>query len=371
MISQEEVINNLDRHTPEQIYELVVSGFKGEGFFPVQGGWIEEPPEDAFIQIYRCNEISEEIRDSIIKGCIYLYERVFNFLSLSSKERIEKKELVQKLITLCRFVDIAKPNELEGQAKSILRFALEVQYLEPKILGAVIRAARRYSQSGADIPIWEDIIKRKNFSAYAFQALLKIDPYYESIEDHLIDLWRHQIQDGWPINVPFLARRMAQQQDSNDSIIRVLRAIQLEDNILWKKIRTNLLSNTWTEKWVESAESSEIEKQTVKSITDYIINKKEMSYLEYDDDYKIGLHKVLESEEIDPLYLYIHVVGKIDDEKRIMVHTITAQSPLTDELKERTFKTAFDENIDYLMKSIQKTFEEEPEQLIWGDTINA
>lgn len=245
-----EYIRSLNLTRVDEIQQLTKDRLSGKDSTPVGSDYFLEPSEDLLIQLLRKDDLPDEIKTGILKGCIDLYAQSWGWLA--SPDYREKIADYKDVFTrLCRVVDAASPAELERHSYSILNLVLEKDE-EPlsEVLGASVRACMGYEQTEQHIDTWEKVINFKDAAAYAFNMLLSINPLHLRIERYLRKLWRRQIEDDWPVDTSFLMRRAARMraEQMRDFICQVL--WRLEKETWWDKVDANLRERVWTRDWL-------------------------------------------------------------------------------------------------------------------------
>lgn len=114
-----------------------------------------------------------------------------------------------------------------------------------------------YGSTPDHVPLWEQLLKRREVAAYAFNALLAIDPHAPRITKALAMLWRKQLCDEWNVDTAFLARRAARLSGSQNVIQDSLRAV-LQDLLtlpdhgqLRQSLLTDLDRRSWSQHWIQ------------------------------------------------------------------------------------------------------------------------
>ncbi len=207
MITADEAYNWVCDLDADQIRALTASRILGEDTTPVGDGYLEEPSEDLVIQLLRKPDLPAEIRSAVVSGCRAVYARVLASLAAphASDTTWDPAEVA---IRLCRVVDVAAPEELVGHANAMLNLVLSVPNLESRIVTASVRASMAFGRTPDHIPLWERVLQRKEVAAYAFNALLEIDPEADRIEEALETLREKRVHEGWNIDTEFLTQRV-------------------------------------------------------------------------------------------------------------------------------------------------------------------
>jgi hypothetical protein len=190
----------------------------------------------------------DSTREAVIAGCEDVYGELLGWLASASYD--EKISQWQDVLTrISRVVDATAPQELMAHANSILELALPKGDKVPDVIGATVRACMGYKDRSM-LPVWERIIdKYADVAAYAFNALLNIDPNANRIEVYLATLWRQQVINNWPVDTPFLMRRAARVRDDPNLVYRMLAKLAKEE--YWHRVKKEMRGRSWSKKWLE------------------------------------------------------------------------------------------------------------------------
>lgn len=244
-----EYIRSLNLTRADEIKQLTKDRLSGKDSTPVGSDYFLEPSEDLLIQLLCKDDLPDEIRTGILEGCIDLYAQAWGWLaSPDYREKID--DYKDAFIRLCRVIDAASPEELERHAYSILNLVLEKGEDPPsEVLGAAVRECMGYVQTEQHVDTWEKVINFRDASAYAFNMFLSINPYHIRIERSLIELWRRQTEEDWPIDTAFLMRRADRLRDQADLVYWVL--LRLETQKYWDKVKEQLGKKSWSKEWLD------------------------------------------------------------------------------------------------------------------------
>ena len=215
MISQEQAIDHTAKLSLGRLRELTRQRLRGQDVTPVGSGYAAEPSEDLIIQLLKVSDLPPERRAAIIAGCKDVYKRLFAWLISPEEADKEATALGEVTIRLSRVVDVAAPDELRRQTDSLLRLCSDPA-VASDVRAAAVRAAMSFQQTADHAPLWEELLESPDVAAYAFSALLNIDPHAPRIERTLRKLWQRQFEENWPVDTPFLARRAARARGSED-----------------------------------------------------------------------------------------------------------------------------------------------------------
>jgi hypothetical protein len=250
MISIEEAKKRILGLDVSQIRELTKNRLLGTDSTPFGSGHSFEPSEDLVIQLLSDPTPDADVRKAVVEGCADVYAKLLGWLaSPKHEERISYWQDVS--IRISRVVDVTAPVELMGHANSVLELALQNGEKMSELLGAAIRACMGY-KSMSMLAMWKGIIdKYPDVAAYAFNALLDIEPGSREIEEHLEALWQKELLDGWPVDTKFLARRAARVSGNETLIYSVLLKLMNKGQPLWDKVEEKLGEQIWSKKWLE------------------------------------------------------------------------------------------------------------------------
>lgn len=208
MITPEQAENRIADLSDVQVREFSARRILGEDTAPVGSRHLDEPSEDVVIQLLRNNGLPEETRQAVIAGCELVYSRLL--ASLAAPDHTDGWDnLAETATRLCRVVDVAEPNELRGHADAMLNLALSATALPVGVLAAAVRAGMAFGCTPERVPVWEQVLERREVAAYAFSALLAIDPRADRVSNALAYLRQKQLCEKWNVDTAFLARKAA------------------------------------------------------------------------------------------------------------------------------------------------------------------
>ncbi len=208
MITPEQAEKRIADLSADQVRELTVCRILGEDTTPVGSPHLDEPSEDLVIQLLRDEDLAEETRPAVIAGCEAVYSKLLAWLA-SPANSDGPDNLTETATRLCRVIDVAEPKELRGHADAVLNLALNATSLPSGVLAAAVRAGMAFGCTPEHVPAWEQVLKREEVAAYAFNALLAIDPRADRVSDALAFLWQKQLCEKWNVDTEFLARKAA------------------------------------------------------------------------------------------------------------------------------------------------------------------
>lgn len=260
MISFEIARKRISGLDSEKIRELVKNRLLGTDTTSLGSGHSTEPSEDLVIQLLSDPDQDDVTRETVIAGCEDVYGNLLGWLAGADYE--EKISHWQDVVTrISRVVDVTGPQELMGHANSIMRLALQRADKIPEVFGATVRACMGYKDRSM-LPVWESIInKYADVAAYAFNAILNINPKSNKIEMYLKSLWRQQVTNDWPVDTAFLLRRSARLKGEKDLIYRAILSLKKEG--YWDKVEKILKEKPWSAKWLEKVTDWKLSKELV------------------------------------------------------------------------------------------------------------
>lgn len=250
MISIEDAKQRISGLNEDEIYELTRNRLLGTDSTPFASGHSFEPSEDLVIQLLSDPTPGADVRKAVLEGCADVYAKLLGWLaSPKHEERISYWQDVS--IRISRVVDVTAPVELMGHANSILELALQKGEKMSELLGAAVRACMGYKNKSM-LAMWKGIIdKYPNVAAYAFNALLEIEPGSIEIGEYLRILGQREVVDGWPVDAAFLMRRAARVSGNESLIYSVLLKLRNEGQPIWDKVEKKLRERIWSKKWLE------------------------------------------------------------------------------------------------------------------------
>ena len=278
MITPEQAKRRLCDLSTDQVRDLTVLRIRGEDTAPVGDQRIDEPSEDLVIQLLRNDVLPKETRRAVISGCELVYSKLLAWLA--APDHSNGGETIAETATrLCRVVDVAEPNELRGHADAMLNLALSAADLPSGVLPATVRAGMAHGCTPDHIPVWEQVLKREEVAAYAFNALLAIDPLADRIARSLAYLWQKELCEKWNVDTEFLARKAARLSASESVILHALFALDRElaaqpyGEDVKARLRVSLARRSWSQGWEsylpqkKMARDSEIRVMSPSSLT--------------------------------------------------------------------------------------------------------
>lgn len=302
MISTRQAYDWISDMTPDEVRVLTAHRILGEDTMPVGGGYFDEASEDLVIQLLRNDELPEDVRSAVVSGCCDVYAQLLAWLAAPGMRQngLGREEVATRL---CSVVDVAAPQELRGRADALLNLALSAAELPSSLLSAAVRATMAYAHTRSHIPLWEEVIQSPEVAAYAFNALLEIDPHADRIEQALVTLWQKQLREDWRVDTAFLMRRAARARGSETIIARVL--LSLDDELarlpegqqLRQNLEEELQRRDWSRSWGHFAQpetpSGEIpSRQSPHGQERLIISRKKSESIVIDDDITVRVVKI-------------------------------------------------------------------------------
>lgn len=238
----DDIIKNL---TTEEILFFTVDRIKNDCIIRniLYNYNVDERSEDVIFHLLNYDQLPEDKREYIIKGCIKVYDDIFPSLcnrSMGIEEQVS-------FIKLSRVVDICTPLELKEYAFKVLEFALRYYREDVKILSASVRACMGYNDIDK-LEIWERAIKVPTISAYAYNTMIKMGLSFDKLKSQLLFLCKKQIEDKekWDINIPFLIRR------TNRKFPNFIECIisELKEKNMLEYMREQFEDKEWSRKWL-------------------------------------------------------------------------------------------------------------------------
>lgn len=258
MITQEQALHSIHGQSAEEIFNLSIKRLRGMEMSPIGHYYFNEQPEELLIQLLLTPNLGQDIRSAIIHACKIIYGESLRILAEESP-----LDGIDPFLRLCQVVDVASPIELFNHANSAMALIWNKENIPLTIRAEAVGAAMGYAYSEADVPFWERILDTPEFAAYGFTVLLQINPSSPKIEEYLLQLWSHQIFDGWKVDTAFLMRRASIERDKRKpgygmlSIVELFDFLQINDDIFWQKIKNILYEKTWSKKWIDDFEAYE------------------------------------------------------------------------------------------------------------------
>ena len=240
----------LIEHEPSEIREAAKQILRGEYVGPAENRFADMPPEDLVIEWLRDSSLESEYREAILGACKETLAQ--SHVALVTGEMLLDSAT---LIRLCRIVDVAAPQELYGAVTALLTLVLRTPNVPASVVTAAVRAGMAYRLTKEDMPLWEVVASRPETAAYGVNALLRIAPDSECIPKLLVELWIHQLADGWNVDVPFLVRMAARNSGDGQLPHLVVQRVQeliSEDRRnygLLGKLRVELNKKPWSREW--------------------------------------------------------------------------------------------------------------------------
>lgn len=242
MISEERAKAAISNLSEDDLQALVRGRLQGTSTTPIGHGYFDEPSEDFVVALLRIDTLDSNVREAVIAGCKEVYVELLRGLSQTP---VADAQLVGMLARWCRVIDVAGPDELRAETASLQAMVFGKDTLPRAARTAVVRAAITFAQRGSAAILWTPLLEHPDVAAYAFNALLKIQPSGWDASDTLVEFWQRSVKDGWTIDVPFLMRRTAKAQGSDDVIQSVLRRTRA----MWRDVKLQLERRDWSSAW--------------------------------------------------------------------------------------------------------------------------
>ena len=272
MISKELAAQYITSYSKEEttIQTLAKERILGISMIPVGSGYFDEPSEDLLIQVLRNDSLPECYHRAVINGCIDIYEEAKSWLFDNPRQLNENH--IDAFTRLCSIVDMTSPVELKPYSDEFLLSIKEKGDYPKKVFQAAIRAAMGYQIPESERNFWEEIFDIPETAAYAFNALLSINPLSTKINQYLKKLFVKQVKYKWPVDAPFLLRRASRIQkekrpdQQNNLIYVVLNGLYHEKlrHRCLKDIKILLEKQPWSKQWLRSLHISAVEKNANK-----------------------------------------------------------------------------------------------------------
>ena len=248
MITAEQALHWIENRSPAELERMTEERLLGHDTTPVGSGYFDEPPEDLVIVLLRQQDLDSQVRKAVLEGCRGVYSRLSNWLL--SKDRDEGEYWREVAFRFGCVLDMAKPSELHGLGQCLLTLEKSMENPDTALLRSAVIGLMGYRKQRSEIPLWEDLLTYEAVAAYAFNALVDIDPYLPDIPRHLRTLWEKQIAEGWPVDTAFLMRRAARERRSRALIGHVLSSLRGRE--FWNRVETELERRPWSAAWTDS-----------------------------------------------------------------------------------------------------------------------
>lgn len=240
----------LNEREPSDIREAAMRMLRGECVAQTDNRFVDASPEDLAIEWLRDSSLESDYREAILGACKEMLAQCH--VALVTGEELRDSTA---FIRLCRVVDVAAPQELYGAVTALLTLVLRTPNVPSSVVTAAVRAGTAYRLTREDMPLWEDVAGRAETAAYGVNALLRIAPDSECIPKLLVQLWIHQLADGWNVDVPFLVRMAARKTGDGQLPHLVVQRVQeliSEDRRNYEllgKLRVELNKKPWSREW--------------------------------------------------------------------------------------------------------------------------
>ena len=128
-------------------------------------------------------------------------------------------------------IDLARPPELQKEARFLLRAAQEALPKTRSLLPALAAAATAYADKAElDSTLWRGLLRIPETAALAFQRLLRIESF-EELADVWLELFRKRCNDGWPTNMRLLTLNLLNKATRRDEAIKHISKLLSRDSI--------------------------------------------------------------------------------------------------------------------------------------------
>lgn len=214
MLSPEKALDFVRRngydHDNAKLQELIRCRLLGHGG-TIGDDWYGggERTEDTVIALIQCDDT--DVRDAAVDGCKKMYSEVLGWLVLGEDHPDGWDGIIKRL---CCVVDITSPPELRQCAAAVLMATAYDDTILSNVRTAAMRAAMGYAGDRKELPIWERLTYDPLLCAYAFTAMLAIDPNSPSIDSALGRLLIRKVSNDWNVDTTLLARRTARKRKS-------------------------------------------------------------------------------------------------------------------------------------------------------------
>ena len=216
MLSPEKALDFVHKngydHDDAKLQELVKRRLLGHGGTIGGGSGYDdsERTEDAIVALIKCDDT--DVRGAVVAGCKRMYSEVLGWAMFENDRPDDWAGIIHRL---CRVVDLTGPPELRPCATALLAIVAHNDAMLSEVRTAAMRAAMGYSGNSRDLPLWERLADDPLLCAYAFTAMLDIDPNSPSIDRTLGRLLIRKASDDWKVDTTFLARRAARKRKAD------------------------------------------------------------------------------------------------------------------------------------------------------------
>jgi hypothetical protein len=247
MITVEQAQHAVAPYSDDDLCALVAAVLLRRHSLPSPGPSFEAQPEDFFIPLLR--ERFHPRRAPVLRGTIQLLGKVASFL-VDTTQPIEG-EMRAALDHLSALISLAEPPELEDPMLLLVEFALAHPALDAKLRPTLLRAAMTYARPGADPALWERCLRDLAFAGYGVEALLRIDPDAERIDEALLLLWRRFISGGSTVIAAELTRRIVQARGTDAFLTALFARLVAELPAEEATLRAELDSRPYSQPWLQ------------------------------------------------------------------------------------------------------------------------
>lgn len=208
-------------HTAEEITAWSLKRLHGEDMSSMiyYGKETEKPHEAVAAAFVLPSEtLTPDKRAAIVKSMRDV-RRELEESFLDSTDIKDNKDLCDRWSEV---IDLARPPELQREARFLLRAAQEALPKTRNLLPALAAAATAYDdKAGSDSTLWRGLLRFPETAALAFQRLLCTEPF-EEMAKLWLELFRKRVDNDWPANMRILTLSLLKKAPEREQAIQIL-----------------------------------------------------------------------------------------------------------------------------------------------------
>lgn len=199
----EHLRNFVARHTANELRAWADLRMSGQDTFPMlyAGKEVERPHEAVAAALGIPHEtLTSEKRTAILAALRDIRKKLEDTFLGNGDPSTEK----ERCDRWAEVVDLARPPELQKEARFLLRAAQEALPQTRSLLPALAAAATAYEERAeVDSALWKGLLQFPETAALAFQRLLRTESF-EDIASVWLELFKKKVNEHWPANMRVL-----------------------------------------------------------------------------------------------------------------------------------------------------------------------
>lgn len=225
--ASEHLRNFVARHTADDLRAWADRRLDGQDTFPMlyAGKEVERPHEAVAAALGIPDEILTPEKRAAVLAALRDVRKKLEDSFLGNGDPSTEKERCDRWSEV---VDLARPPELQKEARFLLRAAQEALPQTRSLLPALAAAATAYEERAeGDSALWKGLLQFPETAALAFQRLLRTESF-EDMAGVWLGLFKKKVNKQWPANMrvltaSLLGKKARQKENAVQHLAELLR----------------------------------------------------------------------------------------------------------------------------------------------------